>query len=427
MPVLEAAAESAGRKPRVLFIASSFPPANRPGSPRTSNIAGALVRLGWDVTVLSVEASQWVRQERNADPGDAGIRRIAVRNPWPALTGGLLHTKAPRLMQRVLRKIAVTLQIDPEIGWTRAAERTSLRSEDFDLIYVSAPPFAALPLAKRIADRLRRPYVVDYRDLWTFNPMLKRHPAARHKRADAAVLAGAAAVTVVSPSLAELLREHSAAADKIHVVPNGYRREALQNVMPTQFDHFAIVYAGVFYLPKRSIRPLFDALVLLERQQRLTVPWKFHYFGTQGSYVAATASAAGLPDSRLEIHGVVSRAEALAATAGASLVSVITTVDAEGSLADRGVVTGKIFEAIGLDRPMLVNAPRGSDVEHIVATAGRGRVIQGTDINAMADYIAAVANGESVARGSDPEAYEWTQVGFRLGGILRRVMEEQLA
>jgi glycosyltransferase involved in cell wall biosynthesis len=426
---------TAARKPRVLFIASSFPPANRPGSPRTSNIALALAGSGWDVTVLTVDPAQWVRLD--PDHGlenrlaDSGVRRLTVANPWPSLTGGLLHRSrfTPAIAARALRKACTVLQIDPEIGWTRAALKAArrLEGEQFDLVFASAPPFAVLTLAMRIADRLRLPYAVDYRDLWTLNPMRKRPPAARHVRRDREVLARAAAATVVSPSLAELLRAQPGAAEKVHVLPNGYRREDLENVRPTAFGHFAILYAGTFYLPHRSIRPILEALALLERREALAQPWKFHYYGHQGSHVASVAAEVGLPESRIELHGAVPRAEVLAATAGAGLVTVITTVNREGTLADRGVVTGKIFEAVGLERPMLVIAPPASDVESVLATAGRGRVIAGTEIESIASYIAHVANGGRIAGAVQPDAYEWSRLGERLSAILSgALMRERL-
>jgi hypothetical protein len=433
MMALEAATRSATRKPRVLFIASSFPPANRPGSPRTSNIALALAGSGWDVTVLTVEPSQWVRLDRDsgleARLAGSGVRRLTVANPWPSLAGGLLRTSGytPAIAARALRKVCTLLQIDPEIGWTRAALKTAgkLQREQFDLIFASAPPFAVLTLAMRVAQRLRVPYAVDYRDLWTLNPMAKRSAAARHVRRDREVLARAAAATVVSPSLAELLRAQPGAAEKVHVLPNGYRREDLEQVRPTAFDHFAILYAGTFYLPHRTIRPVLEALALLERRGALSQPWKFHYYGHQGSHVAAVASEVGLPESRLELHGAVSRAEVLGATAGAGLVTVITTVNREGTLADRGVVTGKIFEAVGLERPMLVIAPPGSDVEEVLATAGRGRVIAGTEIESIAAYIAHVANGGRIAGAVRPDAYEWSRLGERLSAILAGALRRE--
>jgi hypothetical protein len=49
------------------------------------------------------------------------------------------------------------------------------------------------------------------------------------------------------------------------------------------------------------------------------------------------------------------------------------------SPAEAGIITGKIFEALGLGVPILVIAPHGSDVEAVVDNAGCGSVFSGSE------------------------------------------------
>jgi hypothetical protein len=51
---------------------------------------------------------------------------------------------------------------------------------------------------------------------------------------------------------------------------------------------------------------------------------------------------------RVIIHGNVSRKEALTATRGAGAAVVITSVAKRASLEENGIMTGKIYEALGL-------------------------------------------------------------------------------
>jgi hypothetical protein len=411
---------------RVLFLASSFPPANRPGSPRTWHIATSLAQRGWSVTVVTVEPSQWVRRDPDVDEQlrAAGIRRIAVRNAFPSVTGGLLKRSRiiPSIVARGLRKLSSIFQIDPQVGWFRPVEWRCSRIDPstVDVVLVSAPPFGLLPSARRIAERLGRPLVVDYRDVWTANPMLRRPPARRHRRADRAVIERASAVTTVSPSMAGLLRTRMGAGDKVHLIPNGYNAADLAGVRPLSYGEFAIAYAGTFYLPERTITPVFEALALLDRQQPALPMWRFHYFGPHGAHVVATARECGLNPDRVVCHGSVSRPEALAAVAGANLVTVVTTIAREGTEAERGVVTGKIFEAIGLRRPMLVIAPENSDVEGVLRISGLGRVFSGPDTGLIAQFISEVMVG-SVPPAASPERYEWASIGLTLSDLLRSV------
>jgi glycosyltransferase involved in cell wall biosynthesis len=411
-------------RPRVLFIASSFPPARLPGSPRTWSIATRLEEQGWDVTVVTTHARQWLHPD--GGPAAQGtIRRADVWHDWAFLQTDLLRLprRMPRLAARVLRRIAMAAGVDKHIGWTRALTRrcAAFKPGDFDVVLVSAPPFSSFPVAMRTAERLGIPFVADYRDLWTLNPMRSNAPDARHVQAERAVTSNAAAITTISPSSAQALAETFGVGAKTHVLTNGFDLRQIGDTAPAHYDHFAIVYAGTFYLPQRPVTPLVAALALVESRNMIDGPWRFHYYGPQSDHVIAAAAEAGLPRHRFECHGSVSRREALAATAGAGLVTIVTTVEREVTTAGKGVVTGKIFEAIGLGRPMLVVAPHGSDVEEIVATAGRGRSIPGSETEEMAAAIAAVAAGD-VTPPKTPQSFDWTTLAARLDAILRDVL-----
>ena len=79
----------------------------------------------------------------------------------------------------------------------------------------------------------------------------------------------------------------------------------------------------------------------------------------------------------VEMHGTVPRRECLAAIAGAGVAAVVASVSEAADLGDRGIVTAKVFEPIGLGTPVMVIAPPGSDLESVIRTAGRGAVFPG--------------------------------------------------
>jgi hypothetical protein len=69
----------------------------------------------------------------------------------------------------ISRRIARRIGIDKGIGWVRAAERACarVRPEEVDLILASGSPYSSFVLAERLAKKLARPFVLDYRDPWT--------------------------------------------------------------------------------------------------------------------------------------------------------------------------------------------------------------------------------------------------------------------
>jgi glycosyltransferase involved in cell wall biosynthesis len=178
-----------------------------------------------------------------------------------------------------------------------------------------------------------------------------------------------------------------------------------------RYDQFAVVYAGGIHPPLRVITPVLSALQLLKKCAP-HLGWKFHYYGADDKYVLKDAERLELMD-RVVIHGKVSRAEALAALKGSDMAVVVTSVSERPSLEERGIVTGKIFEAIGMGVPMLVVAPTGSDVEAIVGTAGLGNCFEAIKVEEMAAYIKDVMRGDVPARGQ-PEDFSWMSIARQI-------------
>jgi glycosyltransferase involved in cell wall biosynthesis len=291
-----------------------------------------------------------------------------------------------------------------------------LTAADLDIILASGPPFSAFSLAQRLAKRFGRPYVLDYRDLWSQN---LHGPMPMAIQREASTLAGSAAVTVVSRSWASLLDREFGIGSKLHVISNGYDAEDLANVEAQMFDHFAIVYAGVFYPPKRVVAPLMAALRRL-KEIRGDDPWMFHYFGRDGRYVLEEATRSALTE-RVVVHGHVTRSEALRAVKGAGVAVVITSVEETGTLVDNGMVTGKIFEAVGLETPTLLIAPRGSDANLVAEATGLARGFTANDVDGVVRFLSALIDGRRVTP-KEPRSYSWGRLAQELDSVLAGVV-----
>src|SRR5262249_38244040 len=160
------------RRPKLLFLAHPFPPLRVIACVRTWNMAKYLARLGWDVTVVTPRPSVW-RNIENAGElrillEKEGIQRILTEQRWRFLDPNNLNCSNRGLawiFGGVCRRIAAWLQVEySAIGWIKAAESAcgSLTCNDVDVILATGAPFCSFGLAKRLADKLRRPYVLDY-------------------------------------------------------------------------------------------------------------------------------------------------------------------------------------------------------------------------------------------------------------------------
>jgi glycosyltransferase involved in cell wall biosynthesis len=418
---------SSGIRPKLLFLAWPFPPVNMIGAVRTWNIAKHLSRIGWEVTVVTPHQGFWRSVEGvetfEKKLKEEGIKRMQTGHRWRYLLPAEMKCADQGFgwfAGRVQRKLAWRFGIDPHTGWVSQAAKAcvQLTPDDVDIILASGPPFASFRVAKRLSDRLGRPYVLDYRDPWSGNPHELRDGDGVTVREERALLAGCQAVTIVSPSWADAMASQFCLGSKIHIVTNGYDSEDMAAVRPLDFGHFAIVYTGSFYPPKRVITPVMAACQRLDTMIKSpTREWRFHYYGDDIIPVREAAEAHGIRE-KVVLHGNVPRGEALAAVRGAEVAVVITSVSEDCSLADRGIVTGKLFEALGLGTPVLLVAPRGSDAELIGASAGSVHCFTGTDIEGIARFLAEAASGRKPDNGST-EICAWPNIVKGLDTLLR--------
>src|SRR4029077_7766160 len=101
---------------------------------------------------------------------------------------------------------------------------------------------------------------------------------------------------------------------------------------------------------------------------------------------------------------------------GAGLTVVITSVLEEtsdvhkamtnGKLLDKAIVTGKLFDALGLGAPTLIVGPRGGDVDTIIETSGLAHIITAKEVDGIALFLEKAMSGQTPPP-KNPQAYAW--------------------
>lgn len=418
------------RRPHLLFLAYAFPPSRAIGAVRCWNIAKQLARCGWDVEVVTVNPELLSDPEpgRNvvADCEREHIRLRPTDCAGRLMLGGWLKLRwwEPRLAASVVRRAVASFGIDPTVGWVRSALRAceSLQPGDVDLVLASAPPYTAFWAAEKIAKRLCAPLVLDYRDLWSQNPHYGQFANKRIRQREAKLLATARGVMVISPSMADCLRAEFRSARRVAVVTNGYDTMEFSDVAPEAFDDFAVVYAGRFYPPGRTAQPLVAA-VAQANTLKPPRPIRLHYYGPDRAHVDDCVRTCGA-ESWVVNHGSVARQKVLAALKGADAAAVITTVEPTASTAEQGILTGKLFEALGAGASVLLISPSSSDAARVVRENKLGGAFAGTEVTGMASWLAQASqvkkNGASRA-----EAFSWPRLGEQLDQFLRECIAAQ--
>lgn len=418
------------KRPKLLFLAYNFPPVRACASVRAKNISTSLAGLGWDVTVVTPRAHFHPATDDPAqvkvDLANAGVEQILTGHHLRMLLERSTDGLFSRLKTKVARNVAWRLGIEWSVGWNRSAVKacSTLEPDDVDMILATGPPFVAFRTAARLAAKWNRPFALDYRDAWTNTPFAQRKIcSARTIREEEQLLREAAIVIANSPQSSAELDRRFHVGDKLHTITNGFDPSELDAVTPASFDHFAIVYAGAFYQPKRVVTPVMKSLQKLETMGDPLPPWKFHYYGPHQLHVREQAKRCGVLQ-RVVLHGNVSRQQALATVRGADLTVVIHSSADVGDQAELGVIPGKLFDALGLATPILLIAPNGCDAREVLRDHPESACVTGRETQRMTDYIRQrMRSGKPNLKSAVTPSYAWPRLGQKLDRILRKAVD----
>ena len=158
---------------RILVLAFHFPPSGGGGVQRTLKHVKYLFREGIDATVIAAQAAFPLHDETLLDelPGSANVIRTEVLEfpeAQEAFAGVLRMAGLPPAPE------ARTLWPDVRAGWLVPAVSEGLRAigaESPGVIYSTHPPATAHLIGLVLHRITRIPWVADFRDGWTLDPM----------------------------------------------------------------------------------------------------------------------------------------------------------------------------------------------------------------------------------------------------------------
>ncbi|HEY7077234.1 MAG TPA: glycosyltransferase [Solirubrobacteraceae bacterium] len=353
---------------RALVIAYFFPPLGGAGVQRTLKFVRYLPEFGWRTTVVSTSS----RIYGTHDPS------LAAEIPE-----GTRVVRAPALpLARILAIVLYRLRLhrlrawvswpDGGLGWAPlaflAAWREARRQRP-DVIFSSASPYGG-HLAAMLLSRLTGiPWVADFRDDWSSSTYLAGQPRplpALTRRAEGAFTAAARRVVVA----ADYFRLEG---DPPQVtIENGVDgADVPAGSEPPPGDKFRLSFTGTLY-ESIDARPLMDAALRLIETGAID-PQRFELRVVGTVMIPGFAPPAGLP---LVTTGYVSHERAVEEMRSATALLLYRP---PGSLAP----SGKIFEYLAAERPVLCVTRADNLAARLVADWGAGAVADPADAAAI--------------------------------------------
>jgi glycosyltransferase involved in cell wall biosynthesis len=365
---------------KLLLVSFYFPPAGGGGVQRPLKLATHLPAAGIETHVLAPDDPKWIHTgDELAIPTKAWVHRAHYLGPKGRKPAEELHglEGVDRLVRQAGLLSRRFLVPDENAAWALTAGPAAIRlirRHSIDVVLTTSPPPSVhlIGAAAKAATGVK--WIADLRDsLLAHAHRQADNPAAVLKEKSRAAVAKlvakrADAVVAVSEPIAEETRGLEPAG-RVVTIPNGCDYEDFQGLDYTPSDRFRITHTGSF-IGRRSPRPFLTALA----ESRLDVVARF-----VGDFRAADsewADGLGLGD-RLELVPYASHRESLQLQRDSEALLLLIP-EAEGR--GRAVLSGKVFEYLAAERPILASVPPDGEAARLLRETGAGIVVGSEDV-----------------------------------------------
>src|SRR5919197_829555 len=413
-------------KRRVLLVAQLSPPSPLIAARRIAGLAKYLPAEGLEVSVLTsrisgegdIEGATAVARTHDLMATPLNWRRAQFRALEGSADGS--YSKPSRLESVLVPDIAAAT-------WLPFAVTRSLRlarEAGLDCVITTGPAHSVhlVGLALR---RRGIPWIAEFRDGWTFDQPARAFPLRVQRQLDAAlerrVGRGAdALVGVTVPIADDLSRRFDRPAT---VLMNAFDPEEITDGGDSGLldpDRFSVVHTGRMAYAGRTPVSLLEALRILKRDRpRVAARLEVVLAGPLSAEEEPLVRAADLSDTVRPL-GTLDRPRTLQLQHAADALLVL----AEGS--SRRVATGKLFEYLATDAPILVLGD-DSEAARIVAETGAGFTTSGSDPDLIAPALERLiaAPPERPRDTAAVERYSYPHVARRYAELIEEVVSRR--
>jgi glycosyltransferase involved in cell wall biosynthesis len=361
---------------KVLLVTMYFPPAGGGGVQRPLKLATHLPSLGIETHVLAPDDPKWLhRDEELRPPTQAFVHRARYLGPKArlpseelrGLTGVDLALAQARLAGRRL------LLPDASVTWAPTAIPAAVRivrSEGIDAVITTSPPLSMNLIGASVKKLTGVPWLADQRDSLVQNAdrrFERKTVQAKEKaleRVVRLVANNADGIVAVSDAIADEVRGFDPSGP-VRVIPNGCDFDDFAGLEYVAGDRFRITHTGSFF-GQRNPRAFLSALASSGLDDVVA-----RFVGDFRSVDREWVEELDLGD-RLELLDYLPHRRALELQRD-SEANLLLLPDAAGR--GKVVPSGKIFEYLAAERPILAAVPTDGAAAKLVRETGAGIVV----------------------------------------------------
>ena len=355
---------------KVLVIAYYFPPMGLSGVQRVLKFTKYFSQFNWEPTIITTDNVGYFAHDdyllKEAESIQGKIVRVGGKGINSALSKKGTVKMPSEWLRKFLSSISKTFFIpDNKKSWSKKAYEKAkelLSNDEFDAIFISAPPFSAFSEIAELRDKFNVPLFVDYRDLWLDNQFafyLTPYQRYLNKKLEDAALRKADKVIVVNRRIKEeLIKNYQFLSfEDVMIIPHGFDPKDFENniVNNEKSNKLKFTYSGSFYekiTPKYFLRA-FKKLTLERPDVAANI--ELHFVGDFRKENRKLVKKLKLQDYVFE-HGYLTHEHAISKLLESD---VLWFMLGNGKNYDT-ITPGKVFEYFGARKPILACIPDGA-------------------------------------------------------------------
>ena len=376
----------------VLIVCYDFPRLDAAGVIRVYQLMKGLLGCGWQPVVMTAQpCNTGVVHDIEASDGELPCPKVTVTGTlFSARTETASRTvatvgenplpRAGKSLARYARQLAVP---DGKVGWILPAVRRGLeiaRAYSFDLCFSTSPRPTAHFVGRRLARRLKIPWVADFALPWSDAHWLADRPQMigwLDQRLERSMVRSARHITVAYADIAGSIsvRFGRALEPRMSVIPTGFSEDLFASCEPERPGKFTIVYPGNHFCePARKGARFLEAVdEWLASAPCLTDQIEFVFIGKRDEELLRCRAAMRHREP-VRIKGIISHRECVAAIRSSNACLVNTVGNR---------IPGKIYECLRAGKPILALAEPGSALDVDIRRYSRGVAIPADDKEAI--------------------------------------------
>ncbi len=390
---------------RVLIITYYWPPSGGAGVQRWLKFVKYLREFGWEPAVYTPENPQAPANDDSL-AGDIpqGVEIIKTKiwepyrwykkftgqKPDEKVNAGFLSEKEkPGLAEKVAVWIRGNLFIpDARKYWIKPSVKylkSYLEKNPVDVVVSTGPPHSMHLIALALKQKTGIRWVADFRDPWTqidfyHQLQLSRWADRKHHRLEKKVLTAADSVVTVSPTCARDLEK--IAGKKVEVITNGFDPDDFADLENKKSNRFEVLHIGAIN-KDRNAETLWKALAeLCEENIDFKNKLLVKLIG-KTDYTARQSIQKNHLEEHLQLIPYLPHKEAIKHANTASLL----LLPLNNTPTVKGIVTGKLFEYLAIQKPILCIGPTDGDSAKIIKETQTGASYDFDDKEGIKQYI----------------------------------------